>query len=158
MTRRSHGLANRPGEPYPATFRMFSNVNGPTGNRTRISATPGRCRPVGPSARNRVDLIGVEPITPILQGSVATIGMQAQVFESSVRESNPVSVLTTDVCCRNTYRPFLSSDPGWNRTSTLLHVTQASSPLDHGIVVSDRGRNRTCKIATLRAPTRSVGR
>ena len=22
MTRRSHGLANRPGEPYPATFRM----------------------------------------------------------------------------------------------------------------------------------------
>lgn len=70
-------------------------------------------------------------------------------FERSVRESNPVSVLTTDVCCRNTYRPFLSSDPGWNRTSTLLHVTQASSPLDHGIVVSDRGRNRTCKIATL---------
>ena len=29
------------------------------------------------------------------------------------------------------------------------HVTQASSPLDHGIVVSDRGRSRTCKIATL---------
>ena len=29
-----------------------------------------------------------------------------------------------------------SSDPGWNRTSTFLHVTQASLPLDHGIVVS----------------------
>ena len=57
-------------------------------------------------------------------------------FERSVRESNPVSVLTTDVCCRNTYRPFHSSDPGWNRTSTFLHVTQASLPLDHGIVVS----------------------
>ena len=61
--------------------------------------------------------------------------------ERSVRESNPVSVLTTDVCSRNTYRPFLSSDPGWNRTTgthaqrgSLLHVTQASSPLDHGIV------------------------
>ena len=24
------------------------------------------------------------------------------------------------------------SDPGWSRTSTFLHVTQASSPLDHG--------------------------
>ena len=26
------------------------------------------------------------------------------------------------------------SDPGWNRTITLLHVTQASSPLDHGTI------------------------
>ena len=33
---RAHGLANRPGQPYPATFRI---VSGPTGNRTRISAT-----------------------------------------------------------------------------------------------------------------------
>ena len=29
----------------------------------------------------------------------------------------------------------LHSDPGWNRTSTFLVVTQASSPLDHGIVL-----------------------
>src|SRR5688572_19417380 len=28
------------------------------------------------------------------------------------------------------------SDPGWNRTITFLHVTQASSPLDHGIKLS----------------------
>ena len=55
-------------------------------------------------------------------------------IERSVRELNPVFLLTTQVCCRNTYRPLLvSSDPGWTRTSTLLHVTQASSPLDHGI-------------------------
>ena len=26
------------------------------------------------------------------------------------------------------------SDPGWNRTSDLLGVIQASSPLDHGIM------------------------
>ena len=83
-----------------------------------------------------VDLIGVEPITPILQGSVASIGMQAHLFERSVRESNPVSVLTTDVCRHNTYRPVVTSDPGWNRTSTFLDVGQASSPLDHGIVFS----------------------
>ncbi len=94
--------------------------------------------------------MGVEPITPTLQGSVAPNGMPArQLFERSVRESNPVSVLTTDVCSRNTYRPFLSSDPGWNRTSTLLHVTQASSPLDHGIVDSDRGGRRTHKFTRL---------
>ena len=146
MTRSSHGLANRPGEPYPATFRMFSIVSGPTGNRTRISAALGRCRPVGPSARNQVDLIGVEPITPILQGSVASIGMQAQVIERSVRESNPISVLTTDVCSQNTYRRY-KSDRGWNQTIDLLVVTQASSPLDHAIV-SDRGGRRTHKIAT----------
>ena len=81
-----------------------------------------------------VDLIGVEPITPILQGSVASIGMQAQLVKRSVRELNPVFRLTTAACCRNTYRPVVKSDPGWNRTSTFLDVGQASSPLDHGIM------------------------
>ena len=33
-------------------------------------------------------------------------------IKRSVRESNPVPVLTMDVCCRNTYRPL--SDPGWS--------------------------------------------
>ena len=42
-----HGLANRPGEPYPATFQRANVV--------AISMDP----------------MGVEPITPILQGSVA---------------------------------------------------------------------------------------
>jgi hypothetical protein len=73
--------------------------------------------------------MGVEPITPTLQGSVAPNGMPARLLsERSVRESNPVSVLTTDVCCRNTYRPFLSSDPGRNRTNGLLVQSQASLP------------------------------
>jgi len=52
-----------------------------------------------------VDLMGVEPIAPILQGSVASIGMQAQ-LQRSARELNPILVLTTDVCFRNTCRPF----------------------------------------------------
>lgn len=30
---------------------------------------------------------------------------------------------------------FRLSDPGWNRTSTFLDVGQASSPLDHGIIL-----------------------
>ena len=83
-----------------------------------------------------VDLIGVEPITPILQGSVASIGMQAQLIERSVRELNPVFRLTTAACGRNTYRPVVKSDPGRNRTCSFLDVGQASSPLDHGIVFS----------------------
>ena len=68
----------------------------------------------------------------LVAGQVSCRWTSSPLIKRSVRESNPVPVLTTDVCCRNTYR--LSSDPGWNRTSTLLHVTQASSPLDHGIM------------------------
>ncbi len=36
---------------FLSQFGYLPFVSGPTGNRTRISATPGRCRPVGPSAR-----------------------------------------------------------------------------------------------------------
>ncbi len=37
-------------------------------------------------------------------------------------------------CATRTPTDRCFSDPGWNRTITLLHVTQASSPLDHGII------------------------
>jgi hypothetical protein len=79
-----------------------------------------------------VDRMGVEPIAPILQGSVASTEHASPRIERSVRELNPVFLLTEEVCCRNTYRP--SSDPRWNRTSTFLVVTQASLPLDQGII------------------------
>ena len=78
--------------------------------------------------------MGVEPTTPTLQGSVAPSGMQAHSIKRSVRELNPAYLLTTQACCRNTYRPITSSDPGRTRTVDFLHVTQASLPLDHGIV------------------------
>ena len=134
----------RPGKPYPATFRMSVD---PPGIEPGFPACRAGVVPLDHEPIDSVDLMGVEPITPILQGSVASIGMQAQ-LQRSARELNPILVLTTDVCCRNTYRPFLSSDPGWNRTSTFLDVGQASSPLDHGIV-SDRGGSRTHKIIRL---------
>ena len=73
----------------------------------------------------QVDLMGVEPTTPTLQGSVAPNGMQARVTSAdglgrtstsagrtaalgqrSVRELNPSLVLTKDVCCHSTYRPL----------------------------------------------------
>ena len=126
MTRRSHGLANRPGEPYPATFRICqwthreSNPDFQSAElvssrwtmspqlsllrsslrRSRISRsslalnrpfalpihrklvhmvhrTFRRRLPAVFRRRLIVDLMGVEPITPTLQGSVAPNGMQA---------------------------------------------------------------------------------
>ena len=79
---------------------------------------------------------GIEPRLPGCKPSVFPLDQRPVVLKRSVRELNPVFRLTTAACCRNTYRPVVKSDPGWNRTSTLLHVTQASSPLDHGIVFS----------------------
>ena len=79
--------------------------------------------------------MGVEPITPTLQGSVAPNGMPARSSQRSVRELNPVFVLTTDVCRpKHLQTKVIESDPGWNRTSSFLHVTQAPLPLDHGIM------------------------
>ena len=78
--------------------------------------------------------MGIEPITPTLQKSVASLGTCQPVFVRGPRwKSNPVSVLTMDVCCRNTYRP--SSDPGRTRAVVFLAVAQVSSPLDYGIAL-----------------------
>ena len=70
-------LAGRLGKPYPTTFRS----SGPTGSRTRISATPGRCRPawtMGPSisASARVDRRGVEPRSPACDAGVVPLDQQ----------------------------------------------------------------------------------
>ena len=82
-----------------------------------------------------MDRRGVEPRSPGLQDQVVfPLDQQPIDFQRSVRESNPVFLLTEEVCCRNTYRPISQSDPGWSRTIAFLVVTQASSPLDHGIV------------------------
>jgi hypothetical protein len=127
MAVKPHGLANRPGEPYPATFRMqwthresnsdfrharavssrwtmspSSAVDRP-GNRTPISSVQTRHLPVGRAAQLSEVRLGIEPSLPPYHGGV-----------------QPQHLQTT-------------SDPGWNRTITFLHVTQVSSPLDHGI-------------------------
>jgi hypothetical protein len=119
MTRRSHGLANRPGNPYPATFRI---VSGPARSRTGISATPGRRLPLGPWARfvsgpggsrtHRTDLARVSR-------PQRHAGPRSQ---RSVRESNRAPIahgwpdwsfrLTTAACGHNTYRPSFSVIPG----------------------------------------------
>ena len=129
----SHGLANRPGEPYPATFRM--------------SVDPPGIEPGFPVCRTGVfpldhdpgsyEWTGWEsnPSHRLCKSQSPPLEHASPFIERSVRDSNPILRLTTATCCLNTYRPHFS-DPGWNRTITLLGVIQASSPLDHGIMLS----------------------
>ena len=127
------GLANRPGEPYPATFRIqwthresnsdlrharavssrwtmspSRSVDRP-GNRTPISSVQTRHLPVGRAAHVLSEVrLGIEPSLPPYQSGVQPQHLQTRVFPHR-------------------------SDPGWNRTITFLVVTQAPLPLDHGI-------------------------
>ena len=68
--------------------------------------------------------------------------------QRSVRELNPVFRLTKAACCRNTYRP-ISVIPDGIEPSLSWMSAQASSPLDHGIDVSNRGGSRTHKVTRL---------
>ena len=113
---RGHGLANRLGQPYPTTFRNASHSSGPPGTRTPITWVQTKRLPVGPAARRHSEVRpGIEPGPRPYHGRVLPEHLQTILHRS---------------------------DPGWGRTSTLLHVTQASSPLDHAIS-SDQGGSRT---------------
>ena len=104
-----HGLANRSGEPYPATFRI---------------QWTGR---------------GIEPRSPGCRPGIFPLDEPPMFSQRSVWELNPVFRYTKAACTLSTYRPQVfshRSDPGWNRTITFLHVRQVSSPLDHGIKLS----------------------
>ena len=89
-----------------------------------------------------MDRRGIEPRFPACKASVVPLDQRPD-RQRSVRELNPVFLLTEEACCRNTYRPvvIVIPDRGYsprcpNRTIVLLVVTQASSPLDHGIELS----------------------
>lgn len=127
----------RPGKPYPATFRISVDPPGvePGFPVCRTGVLPLDDEPVllsGPDGnRTRAPTVGWS--TDFAGVSRLPWNMPARLRQGSVRESNPVFVLTMDVCCRSTYRP--SSDPGWTRTIVFLVVTQVSSPLDYGIAL-----------------------
>jgi hypothetical protein len=109
MAVKPHGLANRPGEPYPATFRI---------------QWTGR---------------GIEPRSPRCKRGIFPLDEPPMFCQRSVWGSNPAFRHTKAACSLSTYRPMCSlqsSDPGWNRTITFLVVTQAPLPLDHGIRLS----------------------
>ena len=109
MAVKPHGLANRPGEPYPATFRIQWTGRG-------IEPRSPGCRPgIFPLDEPPMSLAevrpGIEPSLPLYRSGVRPQHLQTKMFSQC-------------------------SDPVWNRTITFLVVAQASSPLDHGIKLS----------------------
>lgn len=126
-----NALARRPGKPYPATFRNQARGERP---ETRGFVFCGLSPVV--SWLFQVDRRGVEPRFPGCRPGVVPLDQQPLLFvvQRSARESNPVFLLTEEVCRAKHLQTDSHSDPGWNRTITFLVVTQASSPLDHGIV------------------------
>ena len=108
---------SKPARPTVSGYLPY--ISGPTGNRTRISSMPNWCLPVGPSARFVQWTAGDRTPIAWVQTKRLPVGPAARIIKRSVRESNPVFLLTEEVCCRNTYRPFCQSDPGWSRTSSF---------------------------------------
>ncbi len=156
-------LAGRPSEPVSGYLPFVCFVSGVTENRTRrVSRELGR-HAIAVSSRWTItpthQWTAGESNPDYLSANQVSFHWTSSpccFIERSVRELNSAFLLTTQVCCRNTYRPFIESDPGWTRTTgthaqrgSFLHVTQASSPLDHGINSSDRGGSRTHKIIRL---------
>ena len=127
----------------PSVFQWTDRESNPDFRHARAVSSRWTISPYS------VDRRGIEPRSPGCKPSRLPVGRAAHIVKRSVRESNPVFRPYHGACCRNTYRPCCASDPGWNRTSTFLDVTQASSPLDHGIMFSDRGGSRTHKITRL---------
>jgi hypothetical protein len=118
---RAHSLAPRPGQPYPATFRLavdppgvepgpppchsgalplgnepVASISGLPGNRTPISCLQGRCLPVGPAARRFAWII-------------FRLSSVRRHSPRSARDSNPDHLPTTEACRLNTCGPEESS-------------------------------------------------
>ncbi len=78
-------------------------------------------------------------------------------IERSVRESNPISVLTTDVCYRNTYRPIskviadgIEPSISWLSPRRLCRWTTRSSVTEVGVEPTKSPRSRRDRYACLR--------
>jgi hypothetical protein len=144
---RAHSLAPRPGQPYPATFRS----SGPTGSRTRISATPGRRRPLGPWALRPQTPPSGPPgsRTPIsgVRCRCRPVGPAARLKRGTGRKRRPIPPMEGPPenrtrspslprrCAAGTPADRLrGSRPGRTRTCAILLVRQASSPLDDGTI------------------------
>src|SRR6266550_1601738 len=78
MAVKPHGLANRPGEPYPATFRI---------------QWTGR---------------GIEPRSPRCKRGIFPLDEPPMFCQRSVWELNPVFRYTKAACSLSTYRPKCS--------------------------------------------------
>ncbi len=73
----SRGLANRPGEPYPATFRMSVD---PPGIEPGFPPRQGGVVPLDHDPVFQVDRRGVEPRLPGCKPSVLPLDEQPMLF------------------------------------------------------------------------------
>jgi hypothetical protein len=103
MAVKPHGLANRPGKPYPATFRNQWTHRESNSDLCHARAVSSRwtMSPFafsGPAGESNPDLLGA---------GQASSRWTSRPCQRSVRESNPAFRLTKAVCNRSTYRPSL---------------------------------------------------
>ena len=94
MTLTSHGLANRPGEPYPATFQKNMNNSKRLGTLTRRFFADRWAWSAHPPF-SKVDRRGIEPRFPACKAGVVPLDQQpvlifeyAQVIEVGVEPTN----------------------------------------------------------------------
>src|SRR5207248_2324598 len=132
MAVKPHGLANRPGEPYPATFRIqwtHRESNSDFRHARAVSSRWTMSPFSGPAGESNPDLLGASEASsrwtsrPCLLSEVR-LGIEPSLppYQSGVQPQHLQTKMSSHC-----------SDPGWSRTITFLHVTQAPSPLDHGI-------------------------
>src|SRR6185295_2548195 len=109
MAVKPRGLANRPGEPYPATFRI--SVDPP---RIELGSPPrqGGVVPLDHEPRSiQWTGRGIEPRSPRCKRGIFPLDEPPMFCQRSVWELNPVFRLTTAACSHSTYRPNCSSIP-----------------------------------------------
>ena len=129
----SHGLANRPGKPYPATFPIYLWTDRESNSDLRHARAVSSPWTISPFIS--VERRGVEPRLPGCKPSVFPLDQRPNFVQRSVRELNPVFRHTTAACCRNTYRPCFQSvipdgiEPSfsWMSTRRLRRWTTGSS-------------------------------
>jgi hypothetical protein len=107
MAVKPHGLANRPGEPYPATFRNQWTHRESNSDFRHARAVSSRWTM---SPFRSVDRPGNRTPISWLQARHLPVGRAAPIRQRSVWELNPVFRLTTAACSHSTYRPMCSSN------------------------------------------------
>jgi hypothetical protein len=150
MAVKPHGLANRPGEPYPATFRI--SVDPPRielGSPPRqgvvvpLDHEPINCS--GPAGESNPDLLGANEAS-------SRWTSRPSLQQRSVWELNPVFRLTTAACSHSTYRPKcfrIAVIPDGIEPSLSWLSPRRLCPWTTGSSCSDRGGRRTHKITKL---------
>ena len=143
-----HGLANRPGQPYPATFRIqwTHRESNPDLQPAELVSSRWTMSPF-----SSVDRRGVEPRSPGCKPGIFPLDQHAHVIrQRSVRELNPVFRPYQGRRAAETPTDQLSSsDPGWTRTIVSWMSARRLRRWTTGSVVSDRGGSRTHKITRL---------